>query len=85
MKIKPYFRTKSTKPYQGKHYHEAGTSVVLNSAIKTKSLGRFMVVIPDPVSLNFNNAFNLIGRSKQIKLEKEMVNKKTAVKRLKKK
>ncbi len=69
MKIKPYFKTKLTKPYQAKHYHEAGTSVALNSAIKTKSLGRFMVVIPNPVSLNFNNAFNLIGRSKQIKLE----------------
>lgn len=28
MKVKPYFRTTLAKPYQGKHYHEAGASVV---------------------------------------------------------
>ncbi len=69
MKIKPYFRTKLSEPFQGKYYHEAGASVALTSAIETKSLGKFMVIIPDPVSLNFNNAVNFIERSKQIKQE----------------
>lgn len=67
MKIKPYFKTKLAKPFQGKHHHPAGASVVMNSSIETKSIGKFIITIPDPVSLNFNNAANFIEKSEKIK------------------
>lgn len=66
MKVKPYFRTTLAKPYQGKYYHEAGTSVVMNAEVDTKSIGKFLIMLPDPVSLNLNNAQNAIDRAETI-------------------
>ena len=66
MKVKPYFRSTLSEPFQGKHYHEAGTTVVLNAEINTKSIGRFIMMLPDPVSLNLNNAQNAIDRAKTL-------------------
>lgn len=66
MKVKPYFRTTLAKPYQGKHYHEEGTSVVMSAQVNTKSIGNFLMILPDPVSLNLNNAQNAIDRAETI-------------------
>lgn len=54
------------KPYQGKHYHEAGASVIMNAEVNTKSIGKFLMMLPDPVSLNLNNAQNAIDRAETI-------------------
>ncbi|MFM2384026.1 MAG: hypothetical protein RIQ72_598 [Candidatus Parcubacteria bacterium] len=67
MKIKPYFKTELAKPYQGKFLHEAGTSVIMNMLVKTKSVGDFMVMLPDPVSLNLNNAQNFIDKCEKLR------------------
>lgn len=67
MKIKPYFKTTLSEPYQGKYYHETGASVVMNMLVNTKSIGDFLVIIPDPVSLNFNNAQNFIDKCEALK------------------
>ena len=55
MKIKPYFKTTLAEPYQGKYLHEAGAEVVMNMHVKSKTLGDFMVLLPDLVSLNLEN------------------------------
>lgn len=72
MKVKPYFRTTLAEPFQGKYLHEAGTEVVMNMHIKSKTLGDFIVMLPDPVSLNLNNAQNFIDKCEKIK---ERINK----------
>lgn len=67
MKIKPYFKTTLAKPFQGKHFHDAGASVVMNMEVRTKTLGNFLVMLPDPVSLNLNNAQGAINRCLSLK------------------
>ncbi len=69
MRIRAYLRTKLAKPYHGKHYHAAGTEVVFNSRVQTKSLGDFLITPPDPVSFSLNNAENLINSAILIKEE----------------
>ncbi|MDB4940246.1 MAG: hypothetical protein JWO40_671 [Candidatus Doudnabacteria bacterium] len=72
MKINPYFRTTLAKPFQGKFLHEAGAEVILNIPINSKTIGNFIIMLPDPVSLNLNNAQAFID--KWVKL-KERINK----------
>jgi len=69
MKIKPYFKTTLAKPYQGEHFHPAGTSVIMNTTVSSKTLGDFMIMLPDPVSLNLNSAQNSIDLCTQLKKE----------------
>jgi hypothetical protein len=72
MKINPYLKTTLSEPFQGKYLHEAGAEVVMNMHIKSKTLGDFMVMLPDPVSLNLNNAQNFIDKCEKLK---ERINK----------
>ena len=72
MKVKPYFRTTLAEPFQGKHLHKAGAEVVMNMHIKTKTLGDFIMMLPDPVSLNLNNAQNFVDKCEKLK---ERINK----------
>jgi len=67
MKIKPYFKSTLAEPYQGKFLHKAGATVVMNTEVHTKSVGNFLVMLPDPVSLNFNNAQNFIDKCEKLK------------------
>jgi len=67
MKVKPYFRTTLAKPYQGQFFHPAGTSVIMNAEVSTKSVGKFIMMLPDPVSLNLNNAQNFIDKAEMLK------------------
>lgn len=67
MRIKPYFKTELAEPYQGKHFHDVGASVIMNMEVKTKTLGNFLVMLPDPVSLNLNNAQGAINKSESLK------------------
>lgn len=67
MKIKPYFKSTLTKALQGKNFHNAGAEVVMNMEVQTKSLGNFLVMLPDPVSLNLNNAQNFIDKCEKLK------------------
>lgn len=72
MKVKPYFKTTLAEPFQGKHLHEAGAEVVMNMHVKSKTLGDFIVMLPDPVSLNLNNAQNFVDKCEKLK---ERINK----------
>ena len=72
MKIKPYFKAKLAQPYQGKHLHAVGTMLVMNTEVRTKSVGDFIVMLPDPVSLNLNNAQGFIDKCGKLK---ERINK----------
>lgn len=67
MKIKPYFKSTLAKPFQGKHFHDVGTSVVINTEVRTKSIGDFILMLPDPVSLNLNNAQGFIDKCGKLK------------------
>ncbi|MBU6231887.1 MAG: hypothetical protein KGI45_00815 [Patescibacteria group bacterium] len=72
MKIKPYFKSALAKPFQGKHFHDVGTTVVMNTEVHTKTIGDFIIMLPDPVSLNLNNAQGFIDKSGKLK---ERINK----------
>jgi len=72
MRINPYFRTTLAEPFQAKHSHEAGAEVVMNMHVRSKTLGDFIVMLPDPVSLNLNNEQNFIDKSEKLK---ERINK----------
>ncbi len=67
MKIKPYFKSTLAKPFQGKHFHDVGTTVVMNTEVRTKSIGDFILMLPDPVSLNLNNAQGFIDKCGKLK------------------
>jgi len=68
MKINPYFRSTLAKPFQGKVLHEVGTPVVISAEVQTKALGKFLVIVPDPVSLNLNNAQNAADKCEQLRI-----------------
>ena len=72
MKIRPYFKTTLATPFQGKFLHQVGATVVMNTDVHTKSIGDFMIMLPDPVSLNLNNAQGFINKCEKIK---ERINK----------
>jgi hypothetical protein len=72
MKIHPYFKTTLATPFQGKHFHDVGTEVVMNMEVRSQTIGDFIMMLPDPVSLNLNNAKGLVDKSIKIK---ERINK----------
>jgi len=67
MKILAYLRFKLAEPFQGEHLHEKGAAVVLNSKVVTKTLGIFLLIPPDPVSLSLNDAKNFIDKTLKLK------------------
>lgn len=67
MKIKPYISGKLAEPIQGRVYHKKGSLVVISAEVHTKSIGDFLVVIPDPVSLSLNNAKNFLDCCKELR------------------
>ena len=72
MKIKPYFKSTLAEPFRGKHLHTVGAEVVMNMVVKSKTIGDFIIMLPDPVSLNLNNAQGFINKCEKLK---ERVNK----------
>lgn len=67
MKILAYIRSTLAEPFQGKQLYEKGASVVISNKVVTKTLGTFMLIPPDPVSLSLNDAQNFIDRTLKLK------------------
>lgn len=65
--VKPKVRSTLAKDFQGEFLHKAGTAVAIGCEVDSKDIGKFILTIPDPVSLFLNKAESLIESAQDLK------------------